>query len=441
MPRWCRCLVALTVCLLAAPVARAQDPITQVPVMAEARPAPSFWRAVAGVATVNWVTWAYNWYIERWPWANVGLKTWGENLRRGLAWDNDSFRDNQFLHPYHGSLYHNSARASGFGFWGSLPFVALGSASWEFFGENIVASPNDLINTTLGGVALGEVTFRLSRMIGNGGGRHRLGRDVGSFALSPMAVAQGLLDPASKRYPVSPLAPSGEPAVVALGRRSDHPFLELGLRYGDPFVDGALRPYDAFDFRLLVSPDAGELIQQMEISGLLARSLSGPPQERVALGLYQHYDYENLVDFKFGGHSLSAALMYQRDLGGGSRLTLDTHAEAILLGGITSDEGLAWRRDYDLGPGVGARMGASLVRHGREWLRLDGRLAWLHSIHGSAGNHLASFLRMGAAIPLLGPVGVGGDLAVAIRHSSYPDMPSVHQRVPQFRAYLTWSPM
>ena len=433
-PRWRRCLVALMICSLAAPAARAQ-----VLSPTETRPAPSFWKAAAGVATVNWITWAYNWYIERWPWANVGLKSWVVNLRQGLAWDNDSFRDNQFLHPYHGSLYHNSARAAGFGFWGSLPFVAAGSATWEFFGENIIASPNDLINTTLGGIALGEVTFRLSRMVG--GGHGSFGRQVGSFALSPMAAAQGLLDPASRRHPVSPLAPAGEAPVISLGRRFDHPFMELALRYGDPFADGALRPYDAFDFRLLVSPDGGELIQHMEISGLLARSLSGSPGERVAVGVYQHYDYENLANFKFGGHSVSAALMYQRALGGNTRLTLSTHAEAILLGGITADEGLAWRRDYDLGPGAGARVGASLVRHGREWLRLDGRLAWIHSIHGSDGNHLASFLRVGAAVPVLGPVGVGGDLALAVRHSSYPDLPAVTQRVPQFRAYLTWAPM
>jgi Domain of unknown function (DUF3943) len=404
-------------------------------------PRPSFWQAAAGVVVVNWVTWGYNWYIQRWPWARVDLQSWGLNLRQGVAWDDDSYRDNQFLHPYHGSLYHNSARASGFGFWGSMPFVAAGSATWEFFGENIIASANDLINTTLGGMALGEVTFRLSRMIGRGGrgGNSSLGRQVGAFALSPMAVAQGLLNPQSGRQSAAGVY-AGQPAILALGQRSSHPFLELSLPYGDPFADGALGPYDAFDFQLLVSPGGGELIQRLEISGLLTRAVSGSPGSRVAVGVYQHYDYENLSNFKFGGHSLSAALMYQRALGGSSRLNLSTHAEGILLGGISSDQAFYWRRDYDLGPGVGTRIGAAWVRDGREWLRFDGRLWWLHSVHGSEGNHLASSLRVAASLPLVSGVGAGGDMTVTTRRSVYPDGPAVTRRVQQLRAYLTWAP-
>jgi hypothetical protein len=444
-PRWCRFALVLTACLLSAPAARAQDAvsaeISAAPAATTVPAAPNFWKAAAGVAAVNWVTWAFNWYIQQWPWARVDLESWALNLRQGLAWDNDSFRDNQFLHPYHGTFYHHSARANGFGFWGSLAFVAAGSATWEFFGENIIASPNDLIMTTLGGVALGEVTFRLSRAAGSrGGGRYAFGRHLGAFALSPMASAQRLMDSRSDLLGTPPEAPPGEPAVLALGQRSSHPFLELKLHYGNPLAEGSLRPYDAFEFRLVMSPDGGELFQHVGISGLLARSLGGSTGNRVAVGLYQHYDYDNFPNLKFGGNSLSAALLYQWPLGSRNQLNLSTHAEAILLGGISSDQGLWWRRDYDMGPGVGARVGASFVRDGREWLRFDGRLAWLHSVHGSDGNHLASFLRMGAAIPLVGPVGLGGDLAIATRHSSYPGFPSVDQRVPQVRAYLTWVP-
>ena len=60
-----------------------------------------------------------------------GTAAWGHNLRTGFVWDNDLFLDNNLAHPYHGSFYHSSARASGFGFFGSLPFVAMGSATWE----------------------------------------------------------------------------------------------------------------------------------------------------------------------------------------------------------------------------------------------------------------------------------------------------------------------
>jgi hypothetical protein len=103
--------------------AEAQEPVERLQ-----RPGPSFWRAAAGVATINWLTWAYNWYVQRWPWAKVGTLSWGRNIRNGFVWDNDCLLDNQLAHPYHGSLYYSSARASGYGFWTSFPFVVAGSA-------------------------------------------------------------------------------------------------------------------------------------------------------------------------------------------------------------------------------------------------------------------------------------------------------------------------
>ncbi|MFL5490840.1 MAG: hypothetical protein ACJ8AV_05455, partial [Gemmatimonadales bacterium] len=77
---------------------------------------------------------------------------------------------------------------------------------------------------------------------------------------------------------------------------------------------------------------------------------------------------------------------------------------------------------------------------GHEWLRVESRLVWLHSLHGSDGNHVTTIARAAAALPLLGPVGLGGDVAVATRHSYYPHAPSATRRVPEMRAYLTWSP-
>jgi hypothetical protein len=404
---------------------------------------PSFWHAAAGVATANWITWAYNWYVQRRPWANVGTQSWGQNLREGFVWDNDSFFGNELLHPYHGSFYHSSARASGYGFWASFPFVAAGSASWELFGENITGSLNDLINTTFGGIALGEVTYRLSTLLGSRPGQSRaaLGRELGAFVLSPMTRVQGLLQGGGEQPAALAGSQPDELASLALGRRSGHPFVELAVRYGSPFEDGPISPYDAFEFRLQISPDPEGAVRHVGISGLLARhTLSRSARSQAVVGVFQHFDYEDLTTLEFSGHSVSGGVLYQRWLGQRNRMRLGAHLEGIMLGGISSDYGLEWRRTYDLGPGAGARLGASLVRDGREWLRLDGRWLWLHSIHGSNADHIATFLRVGCAVPLKGALGLGGDLALATRHSSYGAFPSVRQQVPQMRAYLTWVP-
>ena len=83
---------------------------------------------------------------------------------------------NQFGHPYQGNLYFNAGRANGLSFWESAPLAALGSATWEYFGEKNHASINDFVTTTMGGIALGEMFHRagwLIRDASRAGGKRR----------------------------------------------------------------------------------------------------------------------------------------------------------------------------------------------------------------------------------------------------------------------------
>ena len=365
---WFRLVVVLA---LSASIATGQEPAPH---------RPSFWRAAGGVLAANGLTWGYNWYVQRWHWAEIGTHSWGTNLRRGFIWDNDCFLDNQLAHPYHGSVYHGSARESGYGFWGSVPYVAGGSATWELFFENVRPSLNDFINTTLGGLALGEVTFRLSSLLSSrrATGGAALVRQVGAFGLSPMARAQSLMlsgsgveqdRPHQTRVMVGALRDRGDP-VSANG--TDGGFAELEVEYGNPFDEGARRPYDAFDFRLQLSRGRAEIINRLEISGLLARrDLKRSPRSQATIGLFQHFDFHDTGRFEFGGQSLSGALLYRRPLGSRAELNVAVHGEAVLLGAISSDHANYFRRDYDYGPGVGSRLSASLRRDGRVLLLVE----------------------------------------------------------------------
>ncbi|HEY3013086.1 MAG TPA: DUF3943 domain-containing protein [Gemmatimonadales bacterium] len=414
---------------------------------------PSFWQAAGGVLVLNALPWAYNWYVQRWPWANVGTRVWGANFRRGFVWDDDCFLDNQFAHPYHGSFYLNSARASGYGFWGSLPYVAVGSASWELFTENVPPSLNDFINTTLGGMALGEVTFRLSSLLRAQSGGFGLGRGMAALALSPVARAQGLL---SNRMRDVGATGGGDPELgtgwIAVGKRrapgetidgvtGDRTFLEFVYQQSSPFDQGFRKPYDAFELTLQVSPEPTGVINQIAISGLLARrELSRSPRSQLVLGLFQHYDYLDVPLVEAGSQSMSGALLYQRSVGARAQVRFGAYLEAVLLGAVSSDYGHVWRRDYDYGPGAGARFLASLRYDGRDLLRFDGRLTWVHSVYGAEADHTDTYARLGTAIRLGRMIGLGGDVGVMIRHSWYRDQPSVTRRVPETRAYLVWPP-
>ena len=62
-------------------------------------------------------------------------------------------------------MYFNAARANGYSFYESAPFALLGSLEWEYFGENTLPSYNDVINTPVNGIFLGEIFYRLGSNI------------------------------------------------------------------------------------------------------------------------------------------------------------------------------------------------------------------------------------------------------------------------------------
>jgi hypothetical protein len=432
-------LGALTGSLAITPIAAAQQSGDSVGPVA-ATP-PSVWQATVGTAAVNILPWAYNWYVQRWPWARIGSRVWGKNFRAGFSWDDDCFLDNHLAHPYHGSLYLNSARVSGFGFWGALPYVAAGSATWELLLENVRPSINDLVNTTLGGMALGEVTFRLSSLLvsNHGSGLGSIARELGAFALSPIGRAQGLLRDQDRGSTRSPESPSK--GWIAAGRHASRSYIIVGFEYGSPFDSLATRPYDAFDVSLEVIPEEGSLVRHLTISGLLTRrSLRRTRQNEIGLGLYQHYDYHDLRGIDFSGQSLSGALLIQEQLGSRAQLRFGTQLEAVLLGAISADQGQYFRRDYDYGSGAGGRLSSSLRLDGRDLLRLEGRLVWLHSLYGSRADHMITGVRLAALLHPGGILGLGGDLGVTTRQSWYSQGSPVRRRVPETRVYLMWPP-
>jgi uncharacterized protein DUF3943 len=411
---------------------------------------PSFWQAAAGVVAVNGLTWFYNWRVQRWDWANVGTRSWWANLQRGFSWDDDVFGANQVAHPYHGSLYFNAARSSGYDFWASTPYVVAGSLSWELFTENVRPSLNDLINTTLGGMALGEAAYRMSSLLTSKG---KFGRELGGFIVSPVARTQALLHGTDDRGDrTRRTAPESSSAFVAVGQRrgggaspggmtANRTFVGLTVEYGSAFGERVNRPYDAFEFSLHLSPEEHVVLSHVAVSGVLSRrSLVRSARSQLFLALFQHYDYDDLPTFKASSQSLSGALLYRRTAGARTQVDLGFHLEAVPLGAISSDHEGVRRRDYDYGPGLGGRFMGSLRRDGRDLLRLDARTVWIRSIYGADADHVAATARISAAVPMMRMVSVGGDVGLTVRRSSYRGMPSVTKRIPQVRAYLVWSP-
>lgn len=125
-----------------------------------------FWRAAGEWALAQAIPWSSNRYIRKAEFAKISIPSIRHNLKtNNWEWDDNKFLNNQISHPYQGSLYFNSFRSNGFNFWESVPAAFTGSLFWETVCETHVPAPNDIINTTLGGIAFGEISNRLSKLI------------------------------------------------------------------------------------------------------------------------------------------------------------------------------------------------------------------------------------------------------------------------------------
>ena len=153
--------------------------------------------------------------------ARVTPKTWWDNMEQGWVWDLDDFTVNQFGHPYQGSNYFNTGRANGLNFYESAALTAFGSSTWEYFGETNHASLNDFINTTLGGIALGEAFHRAAWLIRDtrATGSGRLWREIGATVLDPLTGYNRFRSGDAKLVTDKPpeMVPSALGAVSSLG--------------------------------------------------------------------------------------------------------------------------------------------------------------------------------------------------------------------------------
>jgi hypothetical protein len=253
--------------------------------------------------------------------ARITPKTWWDNMEQGWVWDLDDFVVNQVGHPYQGNNYFNTGRANGLGFYESSAVTAFGSATWEFFGETNHASLNDFINTTLGGIALGEMFHRTAWLIRNpsASGRGRLWSEIGATAVDPITGANRFLSGDASRVSERPpdMVPSrlfaqGSAGVLWRGdetsafESSGQAFLEVDGLYGDVESGRSQTAYDAFGVRLRFGGGSG--FSEARVRGrLLGQPFQG---DNLHFTVVQSYDFQNNDAYRFGAQSFDAMVIF-----------------------------------------------------------------------------------------------------------------------------------
>lgn len=384
-------------------------------------------------------------------------KTWWNNIRHGLEWDDNSFMINQWGHPYQGSTYFSAGRSNGLSFWESAPLAVLGAAAWEYLGERHTPSLNDLVMTSLGGIALGEVFHRSAWLLRDttDTGKSRLWREIGAGVIDPVSAANRFIDRDALRVVEHPtaftpasLSASFDAGLLWRGENlsfidaTGEPFLQANVRYGTMAEGRSTTPFDAFFVSLRLGGGGGAISEVRGRGRLIGLSVTGHAARQSGHSLHASalmgYDYDNNSAYQFGGQEFEGALTHEWRVD--SRWTLVTTASGgvLVLGAIDSVYDSGAERNYDFGSGLSYGAGVTLMRGHQPFLRADYRSFWLHSLDGADADHWTQNVRVDVILPLKGRVGIGATGEFIRRRTYYDQLPDVLQRFPQVRAYLSW---
>ena len=221
-----------------------------------------FGRTSGEILGINLGVWAFDRFVIRGDYARINWQTLNGNFIRGFTWDNDQIGTNLLGHPCHGSIYYNAARSNGYGYAAAFASTAAGSLNWEMFLENERPSINDIFATTVGGTVLGEMFYRLSDRILDGGttGGQRLAREFASLLINPARGLTRILNgdmwkthqTSGKQFDI-PCVSVNISAGIRRLKLKDKTADEgsgfstgISVEYGERHETGGMKPYDYF---------------------------------------------------------------------------------------------------------------------------------------------------------------------------------------------------
>ena len=346
-----------------------------------------YWAAAAEVTAINVGVHLFDRFVINSDFAQTNFKTLKRNFTDGLVWDNDFFTTNMFAHPYHGGLYFNAARTNGLNFWESSAYALGGSLMWEFLGETEPPAINDLMATTMGGMALGEMTHRLSRTMldDSDRGPRRFLREFAAAITNPIQGLHRIISGDAWRVrknhyryhdfnelPLDISLSVGWRYLAdngALFRGVHAPYLNMTLTYGTP-VDGErhTKPYDFFDVESNIAIGGGQpVVNSLQIVGRLWSTPILDKKEMAGeFGIYQHFNYYDAKPIADGSELTPYRISEAAGFGPGfivslpqagalSKLEQRIFLSGILLGGTKSDYFNVIERDYNMGSGFSVK--------------------------------------------------------------------------------------
>jgi len=407
------------------------------------------WLAATEVVGLNILVWANSKYFTNRDWANISLSTIKKNIKYGFTWDGDSFIMNQFLHPFHGSLYFNSARSNGLTFWESAPYVLAGSLRWEYMMEIERPSYNDLLNTTISGIILGEITHRVSDLIidESSYGFERFSREFIASLINPTKGLNRLIKGKMWNYRGNPkknqvqiqisFGGNGLFAERKLTRNTTYLFTKFDMEYGNKFSTIKHKsPFDYFIISGELSSSSNDKIIGISGSGVLWDSKFDffSNQNNFASVAKEFILYSNYI-FKFTASSLSGELSSKFNFSSNSNVINSIGISGIFVGATNSTYAKFIGKDYNLGPGLGIKALSNLNFSQRLFLNFVYQQFWLHIMNGIDGDEFISMFKLGLSYKIFDNLSLGTDFILYERIGIYSEYKNVHISNISLRAY------
>jgi hypothetical protein len=382
--------------------------------------------------------------------AKVTPKTWWANMKSGFEWDDNDWGTNQVGHPYQGSNYFTGGRANGLGFYGSAAVAAFGSATWEYYFENNRASFNDLINTTLGGIAIGEVLHRTAWMVRDPMSEGRKKKELIATIIDPIGGLTRMVSGDAKRVADKPptMTPSSVRYTMAAGAMwqgdslkdvDDHalPIVDLAMYYGNTRESRSTVPYGSFD--AVFSVGAG-----VTQTGIRGRLFGTPFGGHYQFNVLQTFDFIMNPAYDYGGQGVDLEVGMTRQIFSGTTLWMAGAGGLTMLGAVNTlaqapDRSAEPPRPYDYGPGFRWSGFIQMSRDTQPYFTIAYQGYHVAVVDGTRSNHVLQRLLIDARIPVRYSFSIGVAGEYFFRKAYFFAGSNRTDEAPQLRAYIAWS--
>jgi len=372
-------------------------------------PKKDFLRAATELFVVQLLPWSYDKFVTKADWAKLDINSIQRNLKpKNWEWDDNSFKTNQFGHPYHGNLYYNTFRSNGYSFWQSVPAAFTGSFIWEVAAETNKFAPNDFINTSLGGITLGEMTHRIAGKIVNNRARgaKRQMQEVFGLLVNPINGVNRLINGEWGRVHGRVDTTHKLTANLNIGSRhfniktyqstlrgKEELYVRLGLLYGEKFEESNV-PFEYFSAVIELGGGDSTYVNNVQVSGALKTwPMENDGRARHLYTITMNYDFIKNNAFQYGGQSFAFKLMSNWNPDAKVQFTSEIGSGVIALGAVP-DKYLFYGegRNYDYCAGIQVVAAGKINFNKRFETEFNYRGSRFQTINGNPSSYILNTL-------------------------------------------------